>query len=417
MGSTRAIRRVILTAIAGVLVPLLIVATPGAHARRASAAHAGPKPSIFGIDTATVDTNRANSRKDFSRAKQLGARWVHFSGDNIRWHRGRIDWSVLDNDVNLAKHRGLGILITLGGDPQACSIHPAPSSPSKCPPTTASDLQAYKRFLKKELLRYASQVTYYESWTQPNEPSRWSPKPNPSQYAALLKAQYSVFQAVNEQRGLHLKLLFGGPINFSIAPGKTSKSGIAVLPFVHSVLGDLSGQKPFDGIAIEGYRFPPATRPPTFKSFDDIKGLPAAEGASGPYPADGCNNTGTWCRMTWKQELSAYEQEFFTHYALALPLWLTQFGWPGSKSVPPHQPPDDFPTYTAQKKDLGEAYKALLHMGFVQGAFWYDLRDYQPGAASSAPPFYAYYGLLQYNATPKPAGNEFKRLAQANPGR
>jgi hypothetical protein len=414
MGSITRTRRRILIAIASLLVALIVVAGSGAQAPRAAVSHAQPQPSLFGINLSTVDTNQADFKKDYSRGSQLAARWVHLTGDNIHWTNGKPDYSTLDSEVKMARARGLGVLISLGGDLKACSVHPIPSNPSKCPPTTAANLKVYKQFLKQELLRYRADVTYYESWIQPNEPGRWPPKPNPAQYAALLQAQYSVFQSVNETKGLHLKLLFGGPANFSIAPG--NKSGIAVLPFTHTVLGDLAGQ-PFDGVAINGYRFPPATRPPTYKSFDDIQGLPVAEGGHGPYPAQGCNNTGTWCKMTWPQELSAYEQEFFNHYAIRPAMWVTQFGWPGSKTVPPHQPADDYPSFAAQKKDLQEAYQDLLHMSFVQAAFWYALRDYQPGAVSSAPQFFAHYGLLQYNSTPKPAGNEFKSLSNANPGR
>ncbi|HZU60355.1 MAG TPA: hypothetical protein VE983_05285 [Solirubrobacteraceae bacterium] len=403
--------------ITGLLVPLIVVAASGAHSGRGLAAHAQPKPSIFGLNTATLDSNHPNAKKDFSRASQLGARWVRLTDDNIQWQHGKPDYSTLNLQIRLAQAQGLGILISLGGDPNACSIHPTPSNPAKCPPTSAKNLQVYKQFLQQELLHFSSDVTYYESWIQPNEPGRWPPEPKPAQYAALLKAQYSVFQAVNKKHGLHLKLLFGGPVNFSIGPGGSSKSGIAVLPFTHAVLGDLSGQKPFDGIAINGYRLPPATRPPTYSAFDDIQGLPAAQGAHGPYPAQGCNNTGTWCKMTWPQELSAYEQEFMNHYATQLPMWVTQFGWPGSKTVPPGQPADDYPSYAQQKQDLTEAYGDLLHLGSVQAAFWYNLRDYQPGVPSSAPPFFAHYGLLQYNSTPKPAGNKFKSLSRANPGR
>src|SRR5579884_2673250 len=241
MALTPPIRRLRLAAIAGAFVALIIVAASGAQATRIAVAHVQRAPSLFGIDTSILDSNHSNVKKDFSRAGQLGGRWVHFTGDAIHWRGGHPDYSLLDSQVGLAKAHGLGILISLGGDSQACSVHPKPPNPSRCPPTTAADLQVYKKFLEQELLRYRSEVTYYESWVSPNQPGRWPPQPNAAQYAKLLEAQYSVFQAVNKAHGLHLKLLFGGSMNFSIAPGSASQGGIAVLPFTHAVLADLGG--------------------------------------------------------------------------------------------------------------------------------------------------------------------------------
>jgi hypothetical protein len=75
------------------------------------------------------------------------------------------------------------------------------------------------------LLRYRNVVDYWESWLEPNHKSFWPSGPNPQQYANLLRAEYQVFQSVNRQYGLHLKLLFGGPSDFSIIPG--SPGGMA----------------------------------------------------------------------------------------------------------------------------------------------------------------------------------------------
>lgn len=146
------------------------VAVPAAQVRHAASADPQPKPSLFGIDTGTFDSVKGHYAKDFVRARNLGARWVHFTGDSIHWSNGRPDYSVLDSGVSLAKKQGLGILISLGGDPNACSVSPAPSDVTNCPPTTTHDLQAYKIFLKQELLRYAPEVTYFESWVEPNTP-------------------------------------------------------------------------------------------------------------------------------------------------------------------------------------------------------------------------------------------------------
>ncbi len=370
-----------------------------------------PAPSIFGINTGTYDTSRQNYLRDLPMARRLGARWVHFTGDSIHFtRRGQPNYGALDYAVTRAKRLHLGVLISLGGTPRACSIRPGPAGPSYCPPTTARDLRVYQAFLRAELLRYRNAVDYWESWLEPNGHSWWPPEPNPQQYANLLVAQYQVFQAVNRQYHLHMKLLFAGPSDFSIIPG--SSGGIAVLPFTHQVLVDLHGQHVLDGIALHAYRYPPATTGPPVRDYDSVQGIPAAPGARGPYPAQGCT-TSPWCQMTWPQELSAYEQEFADQGYPGMPLWLTEFGWPGNA----HANGGYFPSYAAQASDLAAAYNDLLGLPFVKAAFWFNLRDYQPNDRNPDPSFFAHYGLLQYHFTPKPAASIFERLARANRGR
>jgi hypothetical protein len=386
------IRRHVLLACLCLLVPLGTVAVSAAHIFRASAASAlpsyggsQPAPSIFGIDSYTIDNNKSNFDNSFKRAKNLG------------------------------------VLISLGGASNACSISALKSKPTHCPPTTAADLKAYKSFLKTELLRYRKNVSYYESWTEPNHKSSWgNTGPNPAQYAALLKAQYSVFQAVNRSYHLHLKLLFGGSNEFSAnsqTPGVT-----AVLPFTHQVLVQLGGAHAFDGIALHGYVYPPNEGPAT-KFYTNVQGIPVPSGASGPYPAQGCDSTPS-CYMDWSQQLSAYEQEFTNHGYSSEPLWLSEFGWPGNAKANG----SSYPSYSVQAANLRAAYGVLLKLPFVKGAFWYNLYDYKPGIPSCAtdpsaplcnpdPEPFAHYGLLTYGQAKKPAAYAFTTLAKANKGR
>ncbi len=253
-------------------------------------------------------------------------------------------------------------------------------------------------------------VDYWESWLEPNHKSFWPSGPNPQQYANLLRAEYDVFQSVNRQYRLHLKLLFAGPSDFSIIPG--SPGGMPVLPFVHQVLTDLGGAQAFDGIALHAYRFPPASTGPPVRDWDSVQGIPSAPGSRGPFPEQSCTST-PWCQMDWSEELSAYEQEFADQGYGQMPLWLTEFGWPGNAAASgPY-----FPSYAAQAQDLSEAYDTLLNLPFVQAAFWFNLRDYQPGNRNPDPRFFAHYGLVQYDFAAKPAASTFERLARANPSR
>jgi hypothetical protein len=393
----------VLIACVVVCVPFCVLAS--------SAMAAQPSPSIFGINTGTFDTSQANFVRDIPTARTLGARWVHFTGASIHFtRRGRPNYGALDYEVGRARKLGLGVLVSLGGAPSACALSPRPADPSTCPPTTPRALVAYQRFLRTVLLRYHNAVQYWESWLEPNHKSFWPSGPNPAQYANLLRAEDQVFQSVDRQYGLHLQLLFAGPSDFSIIPG--SPGGIPVLPFVHATLTDLHGAHVFDAIGLHAYRFPPATTGPSVADWDSVQGIPSAPRASGPYPAQGCNSP-RWCQMTWPQELSAYEQEFADQGYGQMPLWLTEFGWPGN----PRGADSYHPSFSSQAQDLSEAYADLLRLPFVKAAFWFNLRDYQPGDRNPDPEFFAHYGLLQYHFGPKPAGAEFQRIANANPGR
>jgi hypothetical protein len=297
------------------------------------------------------------------------------------------------------------VVLSVGGIRGACSLHPQPANIHACPPTTAKDLRNYEAYFRRLVLHYRNVVQYYESWTEENNRSSWLPGPSPGRYAALLKAQYSVIQSVNRRYGLHVQLLFGSPSGFQV---NNNRGWEAVVPFTNQVLNDLRGSKPFDGAALHAYRTPPATDGPSAPMCDYVAGVSVSPGSNTSV----CPSR-LWRRLTWPQELTAYEQLFSAHGDGAPPLWLTEFGWPGNAVANGSY----FPSEAAQAADLAEAYADLLRLPFVKGAMWFNLRDYQPGYQSADPSFFYHYGLFDYDYTPKAAATEFQALAAANPGR
>lgn len=351
-----------------------------------------PKPSIFGINATVHDSSHANFVRDIPAARALGARWDRVI---LGPTTGTGDFAGSDFEVKQAREQGMGVLLALGGIPGACS-QPSANAHS-CPPSTPAELRSYQEYMRRVILRYRHVVSYYESWIEPNASANWLTGPNATAYAALLTAQYEEVQAVNRQYDLHVKLLFGSPIGFTTGPWTP------VLTFTNDVLNVLHGARPFDGIALLAYRFPPYG--PDATTNDVI-------GGSGEVPA-GCNASSPSCQLTWSQELTAYEQEFLQHGYGQQPLWITEFGWGGNAQ------PDDpyYPSYTEQAEYLREAYQDLLALPFVQAAFWFNSRDYQPGVLDGDPAWLAHYGLRNYDFSEKPAAAAFKLLADANPGR
>jgi hypothetical protein len=349
-----------------------------------------PAPSIFGINTNTFDSSHTNFVNDFPTAQGLGARWDRFT---IGAKNATGNYATLDYEVTQARKHGMGVVLSFG-----CATNIG------CPPTSASDLTSYQAFVQQILMRYQNVVDYYESWVEPNHASAWGGSVNPSQYAALLKAQYAAFQSFNSQNGTHMKLLFGSPNGF------TTTDDTAVLPFTQHVLDALGGATAFDGVALHAYRYPPDSGGPSTPLCDWIGSVQVAQGTNDPTLCP----VGTQRLLTWSDELSAYEAVFTNHGYGTPPMWLTEFGWPGNAT-----PATDgyHPSYDTQNRHLLDAYATLLKLSFVQGAIWFNLRDYQPGISNPDPEYFSHYGLLQYDYTHKPAADSFKALAAANPNR
>jgi hypothetical protein len=371
---------------------VLAAAAPAASTRSLAPLRSGqqPAPSLFGINTGTFDSSEARLERDLPTAVALGARWVHFTGDSIKYRPGgQPSFALMDAEVNQARSLGLGVVISLGGIRSACSVHPAPADPTDCPPTSAHDLAVYAAYVRTLLRHFAGRVRYWESWVEPNHASMWAGGPNPAQYAAVLETEYRAMRTSEPQD----RLMFAGVADFGIEDG--SPSGIAVLPFTDSVLRDLDGRRAFDLVALHAYRYPPTLAP------DDLGWT--------HYPT-----SPVWRQDTWAQQLEAYEQEFSSHGYGEPRMWLTEFGWPGNL----HAAGDYYPSLAAQATDVAQAYQALESpaLSFVAAAFWFNQRDYQPGLANPDPAFFAHYGLLFNDFAPKPAAAVFERYARGQAG-
>jgi hypothetical protein len=331
-----------------------------------------PAPSLFGLNTGTFDPNYAHYVRDLPAARGLGARWVHFTGSLVKARRGRPDFALLDSQVAAARRLGLGVLVSLGGSPQACSIRPRPADLSSCPPRGARELRAYAAYVRTVVRRYRGRVGYYESWVEPNHRSFWPTGPDPVEYAALARAEYGALHAADP----HARLILAG-------------TGGTDLPFLDRVLAALGGRRAFDLAGAHPYRFPPI-----------------APGAS----QDTALADGGRASLDWRGQLIATEDLFAAHGYGRPRMWLTEFGWPGSRRAAGAYHLD----FAQQAADLRAAYTLLrgdAALRFVQAAFWFNLRDYAPGYQNPDPEFFGHYGLLGNDFASKPAANVFRSLA------
>jgi hypothetical protein len=400
----------------------------------AGAAHAQvsePRPSLFSVNTNLYDTASDWTRwnEGFAKARSIGARWVEFTvGPGTATGK----WGTLDYEVAQARKQHLGVLLNFGGIQSACrytagQLAQLHYNVTGCPPHTAGQLATYAAFMRKVVLRYKNSVDTYESWREENRHGSWRPAANPAEYAAFLKMQHGVFQTLNKTYGLHLALLFGGPNCYS---EPDTNGDYPTLEFVHLVAAALHGAKAFDGVGLHAYRYPGSATDPAWANW----GPTEAEWDFAPPGTVAWIGGKGWRRMTWAQDLDYTEQQLAADGYPDTPLWLTEFGWDGVSNPQaiysqfavlsagwrsPNYGLNEYPSQATQATWLRQAYDTLLAMPFVKAAFWFNLRNEQPGMGLSDPdpPMFRYMGLFNFNYTPKPALAAWESLAKANPGR
>ncbi len=163
----------------------------------AGAAHAKP-PFVLSINMLANGTP-AEIEARFKRVKSLGmteARldWEWRSAEKIK---GTYDWTTLDTLVSLAKKHEITLLPI---------VHYAPAwaLPDKTKPEGVFEMAPradafpdYAKFLAASIDRYGH-IKNWQVWNEPNIKEFWGPKPNPSDFLALMHA---VEKELGDRRG------------------------------------------------------------------------------------------------------------------------------------------------------------------------------------------------------------------------
>lgn len=104
-------------------------------------------------------------------------------------------WEPLDLLTEEAGRRGLRLHFQVSGTPDW--VHPnlketVPDAERRVwyPPQGDQELEHFSDFMRNLVGRYGSQVDGYEVWNEPNSEEFWSPTPDASGYAALLRSTY-----------------------------------------------------------------------------------------------------------------------------------------------------------------------------------------------------------------------------------
>ena len=170
--------------------------------------------------------------------QQTGANWVRedFAWGLIQPGPDRWEWTATDRIVGNLYDRKVNILgiLSYSASWATATTEDDGSPVSMFPP----DLNTYYHYVRTLVSRYKHAIHHWEVWNEPDNGLFWKPKPNPREYAELLKVAH---RAIKEADPSAL-VLTGGV------------SGNAV-PFLDEVM-TAGGRDAFDILAIHPYAVP-----------------------------------------------------------------------------------------------------------------------------------------------------------------
>ena len=197
----------------------------------------------------------------------------------IAWARTDFDWSgvqkgpgdnwdfsMLDRTVSKAEQAGIKVLPILAYDvPWASPAY--------------KHLDQWLEYVRRTVTRYKDRLRYWEVWNEPDGAGFWYDKPDPVQYATLLKATYTEIKKIDPE----LTVIISG------------FSGI-LYEFIEGVYKE-DTKDYFDIMAVHPYRYP--KYPEDLSLYDDLQKL---RGLMSKYGDEG------------------------------KPVWITELGWPTHKN-------------------------------------------------------------------------------------
>ena len=169
--------RVLLLGLAFGLAVSLLPAQPAGAAQRVTS-------TFFGM-TDSDPTSFPSTRPGSIRLWDSGVTWRQ-----VEIRPGVFDFSRLDAVVNAARSQRSDVLIVLGQTPRFHAQRPNASSLYGPGASSPPKLWAWKRYVRKVVVRYKGRGVDYQVWNEGNVPGFWSG--TPSKLAALTKVTYNV---------------------------------------------------------------------------------------------------------------------------------------------------------------------------------------------------------------------------------
>jgi hypothetical protein len=350
----------------------------------ATASTAGALPATFwGVVPQATPTD-----EQLVRLKQGGV-------DSIRvpivWSQvqpvreGPMEWDGLDALIEGASDAGLEVLPFLTGAPRwAVPVDHRYRSPENLPVRTAVQRAGWEAFVRESVLRYGPTGTFWAThpnvvrrpigtWQIWNEPNfmYFVAKPNPAEYAKLVKLSYSTIHSVDPAAKLILAGLFARPAEANLT-GKPPLAYFAA-DFLEKFYNSTPGiQRMFQGFAIHPYTA-------TYKRLE-------------PY-------------------IEEVRDILKKHHDAGKGLWLTELGW---SSEPPSKKNSFAKGPSGQATQLKGAFRVIekdANKWHLKRVFWFSVDD-QKGSCN----FCDGSGLFGNGFKAKPAWRAYVSFAGGTAG-
>jgi hypothetical protein len=266
-------------------------------------------------------------------AKGTGVEWIkqQVEWTNIEQAPGEYDWWELDKIVEKANARGLKLMLGVNHAPGWLRTETLEYGPPHDP-------AEFGRFMGLLAARYAGQVAAYELWNEPNLRREWNGEPlDPALFVELVRQGAGAIRAADP----NAQIISGGPAVTGINDGETAVDDRVYLGgMVAAGIGDW-----VDGIGVHPYGFanPPEAR------WDDATHVAPSHN---DHPS-----------FFFRDTLEDYRAILVEGGLGAIPLWVTEFGWP---SIDRLGSPDT--TGWEYARDISEAQQAdYVVRGFQTG--------------------------------------------------
>lgn len=309
---------------------------------------------------------------DYSYMKRATAAGVHWFREDFPWsglepQQGQYDWAPTDTLMANASRLGADVLAIVTYSPAWASGHP---ESDKYPPLNPAD---YARFAAAVANRYGRGGTFWsenpalaprplraiELWNEPWLWGFWRPGPDPSAYAALVRAAAPAIKAADPQ----IQVVLSGDLHLGFADGRPSNwlnGWLAQLLREDLPMGSL------DGWAVHPYCGDRGPYQTTIKGFADQ----------------------TYAQQ-WLYQQLLLVRDMTTAAGKFKPIWSTEVGWSTAGDV-------DEATQAAYVRD---AVKRAVDewSSFVTRSFVYVLEKPHNGDRDGG------YSLLRDDGSSKPA--------------
>jgi hypothetical protein len=279
--------------------------------------------SPFGVVGAMRWPNWGTFHAPADAVLAAGGGWVRedFVWGLIEPTPGHFQWTATDRIVSTLKQRGINIL----GIISYSASWATPTSEDDGSPISfyPPDNSKYYWFVRTLVSRYKDSVRHWEVWNEPDNPLFWKPRPDPRQYAELLKTAHRAIKDADPSA----KVVSGGV------------SGNAI-PFLEEMLKAGAGNS-FDILGLHPYAVPLNPSQARIESHPEVHKMVDVE-------------------------LNKYRAFLQRHGHGNKAIWVTELGWPARNWQLDDQTQADY---------LAQSYAQMLASGLTERIFWYSFKD------------------------------------------